>query len=228
MVMSNVKVIKAKKLYDGTGQEPREDVVVVISDNVIKEIGSQDGFNYPENATMYDLGDKTIMQGIIDSHMHFFAIPSHELHKMFTESDVYRVLRGAGEAKKMLEAGITSARCLGSNVTPAIRRAINEGHIPGPRLVASGEFIISTGGTWDDVTPADEFADGIEGVRRKVRERVSQGAGVIKTGLSKGGIDDHNVSWGDDPYTTLPSYSLEEVKALTDEAHLNNLKVSAH
>ncbi len=226
--MSNYKVIKAKKMFDGTGDKPKENIAVLISDNIIHEIVSQNDAKYPDNAIIYDLGDKTIMPGIVDAHMHFFAVPSHQLYKMFTESETYRTLRGAGEAEKMLYAGITAARCLGSSVTPSIRRAINEGHILGPRLVAAGDFIISTGGTWDDVTPKSEFADGVDGVRRKVRERVSQGVNVIKIGLSKGKIGDHNVSWGDDPYTNLLSYSLEEVSAITEEAHLNNLKVSAH
>jgi len=228
MIMTSYKIIKAKKMFDGTGDAPKENVALIISNNIIQDIVSQNDITVPDNCVVYDLGQKTIMPGLIDAHMHFFAVPSHQLHKIFTESEVYRALRGAGEAKKMLDAGITAARCLGSSVTPAIRRAVNEGHIPGPRLVASGEFIISTGGTWDDVTPKSEFADGVEGVRRKVRERVSQGVNVIKVGLSKGNIEDRNVSWGDDPYKNLLSYNLEEVRALTDEAHLNKLKVSAH
>src|SRR5690625_4286885 len=114
--MSNLKVIKAKMLYDGTGDQPKENVAILISDNIIKKIGTQDNFDYPESASIYDQRDQTIMPGIIDSHMHFFAVPSHELYKMFTETHIYRALRGAGEARKMLYAGITAARCLGSNV----------------------------------------------------------------------------------------------------------------
>lgn len=226
--MNDRKVIKAKMLIDGTGKPFQEKMVIVIKDQVIEEVTSEANFVYPENATVYDLGDKTVMPGLIDAHMHFFAVPSHQLHKLVSTPDVERVLRGAGEAAKMLQAGITAARCLGSTVSPALRKAINEGHIPGPRLVVAGEFIVASGGTWYEVMQADEVADGPEEVRKKVRERITQGANVIKVGLSKGKRDDLNSSWGDTPYETLPAYTLEEVKALTDEAHLNQLKVSAH
>ena len=135
----------------------------------------------------------------------------------------------------MLEAGITAAKCLGSSIGPDLRRAINEGHVPGPRLVAAGEFICSTHGTWDHLNipidwakSLDMLADGIEGVREIVRRRVRRGANWIKVGLSKGGVDDQYHPWGDDPLKQVASYSLEEVKALVDEAHLNRLKVSAH
>lgn len=225
---SRLKVIKAKKLIDGTGAVPKEDVAIVISGNTIQKIIDQSELTVLDGAEVIDLGESTVMPGMIDAHMHFFAIPSHQLYRMHTESEVYRVLRAAGEAKKMLEAGITTARCLGSTVSPDLKRAIDEGHVPGPRLVVAGEFVISTGGTWDDVVPPHEFADGVEGVRHKVRERVYQGVNVIKIGLSKGRVGDHNLSWGDDPWRTVASYALDEVRALTEEAHLNQLKVSAH
>jgi imidazolonepropionase-like amidohydrolase len=232
---SRFVLIKAGLLVDGTGGPPRENVAVLIEDNVIKEIGRQEEIRVPENAEVIDLGDRTIMPGIIDAHMHFFGVPSDKLYQLPTESEMYRVLRASGEAKKMLEAGITAARCLGSSVSPALRRAINEGHIPGPRLVVSGEFICSSSGTWDHITVPLEWvkakgmiADGVEGVREKVRQRVRQGANVIKVGLSKGGVDDRYHPWGDDPYTTVASYSLDEVLSLTEEAHTNKLKVSAH
>jgi imidazolonepropionase-like amidohydrolase len=135
----------------------------------------------------------------------------------------------------MLEAGITATRCLGSSISPYLRRAINEGHVPGPRIVAAGEFICSTSGTWDHISFPLEWikaqgmlADGIDGVREMVRRRIRQGANVIKVGLSKGGVDDKYHPWGDDPFNQVASYSPEEVRALTQEAHLNKLKVSAH
>lgn len=226
--MKGTKIIKTNQLIDGTGEPIQENIVIVIKENVIQEISHQDSFRYPDEGDVYDLNDKTVMPGLIDAHMHFFSVPSHELNRLVSDSDVDRVLRGAGEAKKILMAGITSARCLGSTVSPALRRGINAGYIPGPRLVVAGEFMVSTGGTWYEIMREDESADGPIEVRKKVRERIKQGANVIKVGLSKGMVDSFNSSWGDDPYQTIPSYSLEEVRALTDEAHLNNVKVSAH
>lgn len=235
MEVTHYKLIKAGLLIDGTGSPPLKNAAVLIENNTIKEIGRQGEVAAPEDAEIIELGSRTILPGMIDAHMHFFGVPSDKLWQLPTESETYRVLRASGEARKMLEAGITSARCLGSNVSPALRRAINEGHIPGPRLVVSGEFICSSSGTWDHITVPIEWvkaqgmlADGVEGVREKVRQRVRQGANVIKVGLSKGGVDDRYHPWGDDPYTTVTSYSLEEVQSLADEAHSNKLKVSAH
>jgi imidazolonepropionase-like amidohydrolase len=230
-----LRILKAKRLLDGTGAPAQEDVALLVADNIIREIGHRDEITVPPGAEVLDLEDRTIMPGIVDAHMHFFGVPSHQLHQLPTEAETYRVLRAAGEAKKMLEAGVTAARCLGSSIGPSLRRAINEGHVPGPRVVASGEFICSTDGTWDHISVPLEWvkaqgmiADGVEGVREVVRRRVRQGANVIKVGLSKGGVDDKYHPWGDDPFEEVASYSLEEIRALTSEAHLNRLKVSAH
>ncbi|MEA2331460.1 MAG: hypothetical protein QOH58_1598 [Thermoleophilaceae bacterium] len=231
----DVKVLRASRLLDGTGKAQREDVAVLVEGSTIKEIGHRDEVEVPPRAEILELGDRTLMPGIVDAHMHFLGVPSNELHKVPTETEAYKALTAAGEARKMLEAGITAARCLGSSVGPQLRRAINDGHVPGPRIVAAGEFICSTDGTWDHISFPLEWAkakgmiaDGVEGVREIVRRRKREGANVIKVGLSKGAVDDGYHVWGDDPYGNVASYSLEEVLALTNEAHLNKLKVAAH
>jgi imidazolonepropionase-like amidohydrolase len=229
------KLIKAKRLINGTGGRPQEDVAILIDGEKIREIGHQDEVVLPPGTEILDLGNWTILPGMVDAHMHFFGVPSRDLYQLATESEVYRALRAAGEARKMLLAGITAARCLGSSISPSLRRAINEGHIPGPRIVAAGEFICSTSGTFDHISlplelvkATDMLADGVEGVREIVRRRIRQGATVIKVGLSKGERDDKYHSWGEDPFRQVASYSLEEIRSLTQEAHLNKLKVSAH
>lgn len=229
------KLLKAAQLIDGTGAAPIKNVSVLILDSVIAEIGQQGEVQAPPGAEIIDLGEQTILPGMVDAHMHFFGVPSDKLHQLATEREAYRVLRAAGEARQMLEAGITAARCLGSSVGPDLRRAINEGHVPGPRLMAAGEFICSTHGTWDHINipldwakSLDMLADGIEGVREVVRRRIRKGSNVIKIGLSKGGVDDRYHPWGDDPNKQVAAYTLEEVQAAVAEAHLNKLKVSAH
>ena len=228
-------VLRAGRMLDGTGAPSREDVALLILDGRISEIAHRDALEAPADAVVIDRGDETIMPGMVDAHMHFFGVASDNIGTLPTEREAYRALRAAGEARKMLEAGITAAKCLGSSVGPDLRRAINEGHVPGPRLVAAGEFICSSDGTWDHLNvpldwakSLDMLADGIEAVREIVRRRVRKGANWIKVGLSKGGVDDQYHPWGDDPMKQVASYSLEEVKALVDEAHRNKLKVSAH
>jgi imidazolonepropionase-like amidohydrolase len=230
-----IKLIRAGRLIDGTGAAPKSDIAMLISGDRITEIGHRDAVEAPATAEMVDLGSRTVMPGMVDAHMHLFGVPSDRLDRLAFEREPYRVLRAAGEARKMLEAGITAARCLGSSIGPDLRRAIDEGHVPGPRLMAAGEFICSTDGTWDHIAipldwarSLDMIADGVEGVREIVRRRIRRGSNVIKVGLSKGDVDDKFHPWGDDPLNQIASYSLEEVKALVDEAHLNKLKVSAH
>ena len=157
------------------------------------------------------------------------------LERLPVERLAYRSLRAAGEARKMVEAGVTAARCLGSPIGPDLRRAINEGHVLGPRMVAAGEFITSSGGTWDHFAfPYDwanalgMLADGPDGVREVVRRRVRDGSSLIKLGLSKGHNEDRNRAWGDDPLRQVVTFTLEEVQAAVHEAHLNGLLVSAH
>ena len=228
-------LLKAKRLIDGTGAPARSDAAILIVEDTIRQIGDQNEVAAPSGCQVVDLGEWTVMPGIVDAHMHFIGLPTDKWQIQAAESDAYRALRAAGEARKMLESGVTSARCLGSSIGPDLRRAIREGHVPGPRIVAAGEFISSTGGTWDHITYPVEWirlrgliADGVDGVREMVRRRIRQGANVIKVGLSKGVADDQYAGWGDDPYTNVATYSPEEVRALTDEAHRNKLKVSAH
>jgi imidazolonepropionase-like amidohydrolase len=135
----------------------------------------------------------------------------------------------------MLVAGITAARCLGSSIGPDLKRAINEGHVPGPRILAAGQYVIATDGTWDPVTipvslarAMDMLADGVDEVRAIVRRRVRGRSDFIKLGLSKGGSNNIVHPWGDDPLNQVAAYSLAEVRAAVEEAHVNGLKVSAH
>lgn len=235
MIPSAYKVILAGSLIDGTGAPPKSEMAILVNGNRIVEIGPRGGLEAPPDAEVIDLEGRTVMPGMIDAHMHLFGVPSDRLDRLPFERETYRVLRAAGEARKMLEAGITAARCLGSSIGPDLRRAIEEGHVPGPRLMAAGEFICSTDGTWDHIAipldwarSLDMIADGVEGVREIVRRRIRRGSNVIKVGLSKGGVDDKFHPWGDDPLKQIASYSLEEVKALVAESHLNKLKVSAH
>jgi imidazolonepropionase-like amidohydrolase len=227
-------VLVAGQLLDGNGGSTT-DAAVRVEGETIVAVGGRDDASLSEGARVIDLGDSTLMPGMIDAHMHFFGVPSDVSNTMRFETLSYRALRGAGEAKRMLDAGITSARCLGSAVGPDIRRVMREGLIPGPRLEVSGDFICSTAGTWDHFNVPLEWAakqgiiaDGPDECRKMVRTRIRQGATVIKIGVSKGALGDRFRPWGEDPYNEAPGFSLAEIQAVTDEAHLNGLEVSAH
>lgn len=226
-------VLTARRIIDGRGGAPIEGGAVLLAGERIEAVGA--ALVLPADASVTDLGDATLMPGMIDAHMHTFGVPSTGLHALPFEREAYRALRAAGELRAMLQAGVTAARCLGSTIGPDLRRAIDEGHVPGPRLIAAGEFISSTGGTWDGpLTPRDvahakgTVADGPDALRAAVRERVRMGADFIKLGLSKGRVRDRYHAWGDDPLAQSPCFTVDEVRAATDEAHRNGMVVSAH
>jgi len=108
--------------------------------------------------------------------------------------------------------------------------------VQGPRVVAAGQFICQTHGTWDLwpdwprawVEALNMLADGEDACRQMVRRRMREGAQFIKIGMSAGVFGDHDHAWGDSPTAQTPNYSLAEVRAMTDEAHRCGLTVSAH
>ena len=213
----------------------------LIEGNVIKEIGVRGGTRTTARGPkIHDLGQRTLMPGMIDAHTHLFGVPGNELHMRYVEPEAYRALAAASQALSMLHAGVTAARCCGSSVTPALRRAIDDGHVPGPRLVAAGQFVCTTGGAWD---PDQEFelpldwakahgvlTDGVDALVEAVRSRIrSEISNFIKIATSKGDSDNHTFGpWGDDPYATVLSMRPEEIAAVISEAHTFGVRVAAH
>lgn len=227
--------LQARTVLAGPTLEAIENGAVLVEHGRIAAVGSDATIPTPEDCMSIDLADATLMPGMIDAHMHTFGVDSMRLNTLGTEREAYRSARALGELRQMLHAGFTAARCLGSTIGPDVARAIAEGLAEGPTLKAAGAFISSTSGTWDTravsiaaARAGGEIADGPDGVRRAVRERVRDGADFIKLGLSKGGVHDRYHAWGDDPLGQVAAYGLEEVDAAVDEAHRNGLKVSAH
>ena len=231
-------VLRVGTLIDSKNPNPSSDVLIFITNDRISEIlqfNEETNKLVTEDYKLIDLKDFTVMSGMIDAHMHFFGVPSTNLDQMMTENDAFRGIRASREASEMLNAGITSARCLGSSISPSLKRAIDSGVVPGPRLIVSGQFICASNGTWDHVKvpvakmrEAGMLADGVDELRQKVRERLREGASAIKIGLSIGAVGDIYHAWGDDPESAVASYSIEEILAATEEAHKNRIKVSAH
>jgi imidazolonepropionase-like amidohydrolase len=232
------QIIYAARLIDGTGKAPLESPAIRIDGNVIKEIGVRGQLVPPPGAELRDLGSLSVMPGMIDAHTHLFGVPGNQLHLRYVEAEGYRALAAASQARSMLAAGITSARCCGSAVTPSLRRAINEGYVAGPRLAAAGQFICTTAGGWD---PDQSFrlplawakaegilTDGVDELIAAVRARIRSGSTFIKIATSKGDWNDTFGPWGDDPSTQVLSMRPEEIAAVISEAHTFGVKVAAH
>ena len=230
-------IIKAGNLIDSIGAASRKDVIITVSEGRISGVHQGSSFHMPADAMVIDLGDHTVLPGLIDAHMHFFGVDTMALDAMVTESEGYRVIRSVRDAYRLLEAGFTAVRCLGSSVSPILARGVDEGLVPGPRIMAAGNFVCPSGGTWDHIwlppelmKEADMIADGIPECQAIVRRRLRQGANVIKVGTSMGTFHGENHAWGDspEPEDQLLAYSVEELRAIVEEAHRLSVKVSSH
>jgi imidazolonepropionase-like amidohydrolase len=185
----------------------------------------------PDGVPLRDLGDATLLPGLIDLHVHITSDPGDFYEGLVRLSPVDEAVRAHVFARRTLEAGFTSVRSLGSEefVDVALARAIDEGFVPGPRIQAAGHYIGSTGSHADisGVSPYLHFsgfngiADGVEAARLKVREQVKYGATVIKFGATAGVLSEED-SVG------APQYTQAEMDALVDEAHRWGRKVTAH
>ena len=169
---------------------------------------------------VYNFPGSTILPGLVDVHTHT-NLPGDgtAVEEGSDEPDEMLVLRSAWNARKHLETGVTTARDNGGKnlTTMYLKQGIERGFIPGPRMVISGRPITITGGhCW----PMGGEADGIDGVRQAVRQLVKEGVDFIKVMTTGGGTRSS--------YSNLPSFSVEELKAVTHEAHLFGKLVGAH
>jgi imidazolonepropionase-like amidohydrolase len=198
-------------------------------------LGRQGERPAPGGARVIELGAHWLLPGFVDAHLHLWGLDMAEPAAAWSWPPAYRAARAIADLRALLDAGVTAVRCCGGPLGPSLARAVREGVVPGPHIVAAGEFICSRAGTWDPAAwPqrwAEEtgmFADGPEEVRRRVRERLRQGADFIKVGGSVGEHTDMLRPWGDDPARLRLSYADDELRAAVDEAHRNGLRVATH
>jgi len=227
--------ILAGRLFDATSDKVRENVLVTIEGDRIKSVAS--GATAPSGATVIDLSHATVLPGLIDCHTHLSArADRYNPIYRFRDTPFDHAFYAVVNARKTLEAGFTTVRDVGSPPFLAVdlRNTINEGFIPGPRIVASGPGISITGGHGDlnnyspqtrvSMFPDErnfQIADDANQLRHVVRAQVKYGVDVIKI-LATGGV----LSKGDNP--GAPQFTFEELKAAADTAHMAGRKIAAH
>jgi imidazolonepropionase-like amidohydrolase len=210
---------RAARIVDAVSEEVIEDGAVVVEEGRIVSVGpSRD---LPTAAEVVDLGDATLMPGLIDAHVHLVWSASAEPHEVVgRESLALTALRCAANAALHLRAGVTTVRDVGSTAGLAIdvARAVELGVLPGPRVVAAGRAIAMTGGHgWF----LGREADGPEAVRYAVRDEMKSGAGCVKL-MASGGVYGHAEEPGS------PQLTVEEMQAGVEEAHKAGRRVAAH
>jgi len=231
--------LSAQKIYiwcgtliDGVSDEPKKNMTVVIEKNKI--IAVENGFsNAGGGDKTLDLKTKTVTPGWIDCHVHL----SHETNpnayiERFQLNDVDYAYRSVVFAKRTLLAGFTTVRDAGGSVVISLKKAINQGIIEGPRIVAAGTPIGSTGSHGDptngyrtdlmgDPGPRIGVANGVDECIKAVRQRFKDGSDVIKI-MATGGVLDVS------PNSSGAQYTEEEIKAIVQTANDYGMKVMAH
>lgn len=231
-----VVALKAARLIDGTGAPAIRNAIVIVTNNTITEVGDARSVRIPAGAKVIDLGDVTLLPGFIDAHTHLIGRvlgdPEGEMSAV-RDYESFTAILGVLHARDTLMAGFTSVRNVGASgpfSDMALRKAINEGWTPGPRMETAGHALGITGGHCDDngFRPGvveqgfkDGIANGPEEIRAAVRYQIKYGADVIKT-CATGGV----LSEGDAVGAT--QYSFEELKALVEESNKLERKVAAH
>jgi imidazolonepropionase-like amidohydrolase len=224
---TGITVIHAGRLFDPAAGRMIDGQDILIRSSRIEQVGP--GLAVPLGAREIDLRDATILPGFIDVHTHLVG-SNHPGYEALGVSVPRMALTGAKNAKTTLLAGFTTVRNLGAQgyADVALRDAINEGDVIGPRMQVSGPPLGISGGHCDSNLLPFEFhysaegvANGVPGVMGKVRETIKYGADVIKF-CASGGV----FSKGDNPL--LEQYSPEEMQALIVEAHRLGRKVATH
>jgi imidazolonepropionase-like amidohydrolase len=227
---SSKVVIRAGHVLDVKSGKLLADQAIVIDGDKIVSIGPASAAQAPAGATSIDLPNSTVLPGLIDSHVHLTGDLKNSGYRSLGISLPRATLTGAHNAKITLDAGFTTVRNVGAEgfSDVALRDAINDGDIPGPRMLVSGPLLGITGGhcdnnllPWEYHVTEGGVADGVEAVQHKVRENIKYGADLIKI-CATGGV----LSKGDDPQAS--QFTQEELKAIVADAHRLGRKVAAH
>jgi imidazolonepropionase-like amidohydrolase len=231
--------LRSARLLDVDKGELLEPGALLINGDRIVEVAPT---SVPEDAVTIDLGDLTLLPGLMDMEVNLLlGGPNHESPlNPVQDNPALRTLRAVANARRTLRAGFTTVRNLGLFVQTggllldvALKQAIDFGWIDGPRVVPAGHAISPTGGHLDPtmfqalaphimpLTVEEGIANGVDEVRAAVRYQIKYGAELIKVSVS-GGIMSHTGPPG------AQQYSDDELRAIVDEAHRRGLRVAAH
>jgi imidazolonepropionase-like amidohydrolase len=211
-------VLSGARIIDGTGAEPVRGRSVVVERGVITAV--VDDARAPRGGGI-DLAGHTLLPGLINCHVHLcLGAEPDPVRPLRDEPLALTAIKALVRARQTLEGGVTTVRDLGGReyVELSLRRAIQEGTVEGPRIVAAGRPVCMTGGHGHWLA---READGPDDARRAVREQLKAGADVIKL-IATGGVMTPGVEPG------APQLSLEEMRAAVEEARRAGRRTAAH
>src|SRR6266436_7604340 len=232
-------IVRARSLIDGTSARPLANPEIVIRGNRIVAVYTAGMHPPPAGAQLIDLGAATVLPGLIDCHTHIFLqgeVPEAGGYdvQLLKFPASYRVARAIVAARRALEQGFTTIRDVETEGAGygdvGIKQAINEGYIPGPRMFVSTRSISTTGGYVLEgyapelvVPKGAQLIDGPVEARKAAREQLEHGADWIKVYMT-------HRSWVDEQgaLVSQPTLTVEELKAIVDEAHGWRRKVACH
>ena len=232
----DVTVIRAARMIDGRSNDVIAPAVVVVRGKNIEAAGRD--VAAPAGAKVIDLGDVTLMPGLIDAHVHVLLqgdVTTEDYDRqIFRESLPYRALRASRALRHALQAGFTTMRDLETEgamyVDVDLKNAVNNGVIPGPRLLVSTRALSVTGGYGPSGYSPEisyprgvQLVDGVEDARKAVREQIANGADWIKVYADRAYFIQPDGS-----LSSIPTFTGDELKAIVDEAHRLRHKVAAH
>ncbi|MDI1451908.1 amidohydrolase family protein [Polyangium sp. 6x1] len=226
-------LLKPARVFDGNTARPHEGWVVLVRGNRIEAAGPEAQVQAPGDAAVVDLPNTTLLPGLIEGHSHFLLHPYDEASwdKQVTREPVaLRVARATNHARNTLLAGFTTVRDLGTEgagyADVGLKQAIDQGIIPGPRMIVTTKAIVATGSYGPKgfdpgfhVPQGAEEADGHDELLRVVRDQIGHGADWIKVYA--------DYPWG--PGNEVrPTFSIEELRLVVETAHSSGRSVAAH
>jgi len=230
--MTDTIVFECGTLIDGIADEPVSDALVVVEDGRIEEAGPREAVSAPKDAERVDHSTQTVTPGFVDAHLHLDGIRDFSPMESLSSTTALKTARAAADLPRLLDAGFTTVRDLGSTAAIGLRDAIEEGELVGPRIYTSDRAFSMTAGhadthslPYDWVTNNPDgigiVADGVAECRREARKAIRKGVDCVKI-MTSGGM----ASRRDDP--TDAHYTPAEIQAFTEEAHRVGIPVASH
>src|SRR5580704_18205393 len=223
---SKIVALRASRMLDVNSGSIVHDPVILIQDDKITAVGAS--LKIPAGAEVVDLGDATLLPGLIDCHTHLMARISDDPQgyglTLLTKSQAFRALEGAADARVTLLAGFTAVRDVESEgsgyADVALRDAINQGLVEGPRMQVATRGIAAIGRYFPfhispdlpDFPTGAQMISGSEDARRAAREQIGHGANLLKV----------YADW------SVPTLTIDEIRPIVEEAHKAKIKVAAH